>query len=81
METDCSPSGAEIFFLGAPPPASSLEINHNDSSFAVRRPRLWSIAPENVKAAVLFNSFQNSLSNFLAPVGQSLVIEATGSIP
>ena len=28
METDCSdPSGAEIFFLGAPPPASSLEIN------------------------------------------------------
>ena len=28
METDCSdPSGAEIFFLGAPPPASSLKIN------------------------------------------------------
>ena len=37
-----------------------------DSSFAVRGPRLWNTVPASVKAAVSFDSFKISLSEFLA---------------
>ena len=37
-----------------------------DSSFAVRGPKLWNTVPENIRAAVSFDSFKVSLSEFLA---------------
>ena len=37
-----------------------------DSSFAVRGPTLWNTVPENIRAAVSFDSFKVSLSEFLA---------------
>ena len=64
--TETSRHGTRAIVPSLSRSSSSSNQTLYDSSFAVRGPRLWNIVPENVKAAVSFDSFKNSLSDFLA---------------
>ena len=64
--TETSRHGTRAIIPSLSRSSSSSNQTLYDSSFAVRGPRLWNIVPENVKAAVSFESFKNSLSDFFA---------------